>query len=250
MKTQDNNTDNIKSDILYALDAVSKYSDGIVSKIAIQKILYLVRAFSPIKNIILDYLRFHYQIHGPWSKEIQNGIDRLVGEGFVKAEYYKKTDVKHSRTDYMITSEGKVLVKDLITIDIEKEKHWWISSIARLCIIYSNENYKTKWNGLDKIADLVYQEPTFANSLKKYKKKNDSNKYKNGFRKRYINFERKNNTIKELIEFINIHFEKYSISIKKENEYQNAEIILANFFEFLFVKILSKNGNRRKSKAE
>ena len=83
MRLQVNNIESYKkaNEILYALEAIKVYGDGIVSKVALQKIIYLSTVLAPIKEIVLSFLRFQYNYRGPWNVDIQNTVDHLVAIG-------------------------------------------------------------------------------------------------------------------------------------------------------------------------
>lgn len=220
--------------VLYALYACSENENSRVSKIAIQKLLYLSVIFAPIKNIILDFIKYQFQTNGPYSKEVQNAIDSLVSKGQVIIVNYAKSK-RGTHIDYEISEGGKSLVRELIETEEEMENFWWISSICKLAIIYSKEDYQTKKTGLDKIVDFVYQEPTFLKS--KIGKKSEED-YKKGYRKLPIRFNLKKGTSNELISFSKQYLKRNNIKIDKTNEKWIAELLLFNFFEFLYNKIL------------
>lgn len=225
----------IRIAILYALYAVSELGNTYVSRIALQKLLYLSKVFAPLKKIVLDYLRFQYYIRGPYIPDLLNIIDNLAAQGFVKID---KPQIKKRGAlyvNYCITEAGKQIVLDLIDkVEDESEKFWWISTITKLSLIYTKENYLSKYNGLDKIVDLVYQEPTFLISKKKR-----NNDYKKRFLKKEIDFELNKDTINELITFTSEFVKRNNIIVTSENEKRIAEIILIGFFEYLYVKVLS-----------
>ena len=66
------------NEVLYALYAADRIANEAVSKLGLQKLLYLAASFAPIKNIVLSVVRFSRLGRGPYSKHIQNAIDQLV----------------------------------------------------------------------------------------------------------------------------------------------------------------------------
>ena len=78
------------NEVLYVLAAVEESGGGPVSKIALQKLLYLASALAPIKEVVLEFLHFIYQKRGPYSKDIQNAVDHLVALGVVDVVSFKR----------------------------------------------------------------------------------------------------------------------------------------------------------------
>jgi len=234
MRSKTKNNFPISNIVLFVLYACDENGNSKVSKIAVQKLVYLAVAFAPEKNIILDFIKFRNETRGPYSKEIQNTLGKFLLTGFVEGYDYEKK-IKATYINYKISEEGKRFVKKIIILEKEAENLWWISSICKLAIIYAKEEYNTKRIGLDKMVDFVYQEPTF---LKNKIRKRGDNLYKKGLRKREINFKLIQGTANELILFSKEFLNKNNIIVNKDNERWVAELLLFNLFEFLYNKIL------------
>ena len=218
------------NEVLYVLDAVDNCSKEIVSKLALQKLLYLSSSLAPLKDIILSYLRFLYKQRGPYSKDIQNTVDHLVALGLVEVVSFEKTyEGKYALTDYKISEPGKEAVKLLRAYNLEDEKYWWINTVTRLAISYTKaEGFESE--DLDNIVKLVYQEPSF-------KKLRVERKFDY-----LINFQDiETHITNRLIDFLKKYSERNILRYKKENEREAIEILLLSFFEYLYVNFLSES---------
>lgn len=218
------------NEILYVLDAVDNCSNSHVSKLALQKLLYLSGALAPFKNIILSFLHFRYEIRGPYSKDIQNAVDHLVATGLVDIVDFKKTG-RFALANYKISEAGIEAAKLLKTYSIEEEKCWWIDTVTRLAAAYTKAD-GFKDDDLDNIVKLVYQEPTFKvlKDKKRYHYPIDFNNGEKGL-------------TNKLVEFLKNYPESRYLKLTKDNERKNIEILLATFFEYLYVNFLSEKEN-------
>jgi hypothetical protein len=215
-------------EILYVLHASNSFGVKDISKVSLQKLIYLSVVLSPIKDIIINFLRFQYNYRGPFNYEIQNTVDHLVGLDYVRITEYNFVNEKKVLISYAITEKGTDSVKNLVKFDRESEKYWWIKCICRLAINYSEEKYDSNWKGLDRIVDLVYQDPTFS------KGKTD------GSFRRGIDLGGQMDFTKDLITFIKEYISNSTIKFESKDERRNAEIILVLFFEYLFSKVTKK----------
>ena len=153
MRLQVNNIDSYKkaNEILYALEAIKVYGDGIVSKVALQKIIYLSTVLAPIKEIVLSFLRFQYNYRGPWNVDIQNTVDHLVAIGAVDVVSFKAISSRKALANYSISTEGSEIVKSLIINSSEEGKFWWITTVSRAAYYIIGRNWESEWSGLDRI---------------------------------------------------------------------------------------------------
>lgn len=218
------------NEILFVLDSISKNAEENLSKLGLQKILYLTKVLEPIKEIIINTLEFLTEKRGPYSKEIQNLIDHLTAHGLVSITDFKIIFGKNSLAYYEITPVGESVVEKLKKIPIQEEKYWWIDVISRLTIIYSNKielENDNKFFDLDRIVRLVYQDPTY-NLFKQ-----DNNwKYS-------INFERQEeNSTKWIIDFVKKYIEQNNLISNNKSIRGNAELITIAFFEYYFLSYL------------
>ncbi|PTB96344.1 hypothetical protein C9994_07810 [Marivirga lumbricoides] len=212
------------AEILYALYAAKKYGIESISKVAIQKILYLSTALAPIKHLAIELKKFIAHYRGPYNADLQNTLDHLVGSNYVSIVSYQKYSNK-ILVDYSISSSGERVVENLLERSSEDEKNWWITAIVRLIIINIPEiDERSDWKGFDKVVEIVYAEPTF-NAYLKDKGKNRQLIDFNNYRKS-----------EELIEYAK------TLIKGRENEFQGlserriAELILISFFDFLIIK--------------
>lgn len=212
------------------MDSISKNAQSDLSKLGLQKILYLAKVLEPVKEIIINTLEFLTEKRGPYSKEIQNLIDHLTAHGFVSITDFKIITGKNSLAYYRITSAGASIVGKLKEIPIQEEKYWWIDVISRLTIIYSSKielENDSKFFDLDRIVRLVYQDPTYN-----LFKSNNNWKY-------LINFENEDsNSTSKVIVFVKKYIEDNNLILNKQNIRGNAELILIAFFEFYLFKYL------------
>jgi uncharacterized protein YwgA len=224
MNFQAKNIDQFRQagEVLYALQASRKFGQGAVSRVALQKLIYLSVVLSPIKEIIISFLRFQYNYRGPFNPDIQNIVDHLMGLGFVRITNSDFSNEKSILIDYAITEKGEKTVERLIAFDRESEKHWWITSICRLAINYASEKYDSSWSGLNRIVDIVYQDPTFL-------KGKTSERFRTG-----IDIGGEGDLTKELIVFTKDYISKSGIKVESQNERKITEIILVLFFEYMY----------------
>lgn len=149
------------NEILYVLDAAQQHGSGIVSKLSLQKMLFLSGALSPIKEVVLAFMKYITYFRGPYSKDIQNTIDHLVAAGLVDlVDYSHSINGKELYADYKITAGGLEAVVLLSRYPNEEEKHWWISIICRLTQIYI-QSPQLSGTEDERIMMLVYQEPSY-----------------------------------------------------------------------------------------
>lgn len=213
------------NEILYVLDAIYKHKGQSVSKIALQKLLYLSSALAPIKEIILSIIRFQRIQRGPYSKDIQNIVDHLVAYGLVKITEFKIIRDKNASALYEITDGGQNAVQKLIAYSTEEEKYWWISCISRLSLLYaeldSADNDK-EFEGLDKIVRIVYQDYTFKETRE------------NSYFRALIDFNDTDGPTAKTIQFVKDYIETNKNMFSFENERFEAELILAAFFNHFY----------------
>jgi uncharacterized protein YwgA len=213
------------NEILYVLDAVYKHKSQSVSKIALQKLLYLSGALAPIKEIILSILKFQRIQRGPYSKDIQNIVDHLVAYGLVKITEFRVIKDRNSSAFYQITSGGQNAVQQLIAYSTEEEKYWWITCISRLSLMYAeldSADDDNEFHGLDKIVRIVYQDYTFKETKE------------NSYFRALIDFNETDGPTARTIEFVKDYIETNRNMFSFENERDEAELILVAFFNHFF----------------
>jgi|APLak6261698768_1056241.scaffolds.fasta_scaffold00072_10 hypothetical protein len=219
------------NEILYILNAIDEVGKTSISKVGLQKIYYLSSLLSPIKNIVLDIVRFYSHFRGPYNSEIQNTVDQLVAYGLVDVCNFQLLKFNASLSEYRINKEGKKVVNLLIKYSKEEEKNWWISFITKCTFIYSKENLydiEKEYTGFDTIVNLVYKDSTFE-TIKKKAKQNYP-----------IDVHDKNLPTYELIEFVKNYIESNKNILNLDNERYTSEVIILTYFEFLYSKFLDK----------
>ena len=97
------------NEILYVLYSVRKLNLSNISKIGVQKCIYLCEILSPLREIILSFINFIYWHRGPYSKDVQNLLDYLVSIDAVNVVSFS-TYGANSYANYMITEAGCELV--------------------------------------------------------------------------------------------------------------------------------------------
>jgi len=215
------------NEILYLFYSADGLKWPFISKIGVQKCLYLSEILSPLREIILAFLNFIYLHKGPYSKDIQNILDNLVALNAIEVVSFTTTD-GNSYADYKITEAGRTLVENLALYPVEKEKLSWIQSVTKVVDAYKgcyglNEQYK----GVDRIIDLVYQEPTFKEIRQRQAKRE------------IIPFGAENKLTTELINFLKTVDQKLPSTFDRSRYKLDLETILLSFFEYLYVEHLS-----------
>lgn len=225
---QDNKAFRRSNEVLYVFYSADELTLPFLSKIGIQKCIYLSEVLSPLKKIILSFMDFIYLHKGPYSKDIQNILDHLVSINAIDIDSFS-TDTKTPYVNYKITEAGKSLVESLIYDPMEKEKLQWIKIVMRLIDAYKDAfDLSEEYSGVDKIIDLVYQEPSFYEI-----------KQRNG-KGELIPMGDKNNLTMELIHFLEKVEESLPLKFDREKYKLDLETVLLAFFEYLYVKHLSE----------
>jgi hypothetical protein len=217
------------NEILYLFSAANGLNWISLSKIGVQKCLYLAEILSPMKEIILSFLNFIYLHKGPYSKDIQNALDYLVSLDAIEVVSFTTAGTS-AYADYKITEAGIRLVENLTLYPVEKEKLSWIQTVMKVIDAYKgcyglNEQYQ----GVDKIIDLVYQEPTFKEIRRRQAKWE------------IIPFGEENKLTTELINFLKTIEQELPDEFDKSKYKLNLETILLSFFEYLYVDHLSES---------
>jgi len=215
------------NEILYLFSSASDLGWKDISKIGVQKTIYLSEVLAPYKKLALSFLNFIYHYRGPYSKDIQNSLDYLVSCGALEITAL----MKHNNiafVNYRINGSGEKIVKALLKYAEEREKYEWIKLILRVVDAYKEAfGIGRKYQNVDKIIDLVYEEPSFR--LTKSKGKGE-----------FINMVSEDNASIRFLEFLkNIEeIDLPKILIKKPAN--DLETILLMFFEYLYLDFLKK----------
>ncbi len=216
------------NEILYVFYSADELALPFLSKIGIQKCIYLSEILSPLKEIILSFLNFIYLHKGPYSKDIQNILDHLVALDGIEVDSFS-TYGKNSYVNYKITEAGKSLVEDLIYDPMEKVKLQWIRIVLKLIDAYKDAfDLSEEYKGVDKIIDLVYQEPSFY-EISQRKIKGE-----------IIPMGNKNTLTMELIHFLDKVEEALPPKFDREKYKLDLKTVLLAFFEYLYVEYLSE----------
>lgn len=217
------------NEILYLFYSANKLNWPSVSKIGVQKCLYLSEILSPLREIILSFLNFIYLHRGPYSKDVQNTLDYLVSVNALEAVSFT-TSGRNAYVDYRIIDVGKSLVEDLIAYSVERKKLEWIELIMKLVDAYEDSyGLSEQYSGVDRIIDLVYQEPSFKEL-----------QHRDAKRERIL-FGAGNELTIELIDFLKTVEHELPDRFEKDKYKLNLETILLSFFEYLYVEHLSQS---------
>lgn len=217
------------NEIVYLFSAANGLNWISLSRIGVQKCLYLAEILSPMKEIILSFVNFIYLHKGPYSKDIQNALDYLVSLDAIEVVSFTTAGTS-AYADYKITEAGTSLVENLTLYPVEKEKLSWIQTVMKVVDAYKgcyglNEQYQ----GVDKIIDLVYQEPTFKEIRRRQAKWE------------IIPFGEENKLTPELTNFLKTIEQELPDEFDKGKYKLNLETILLSFFEYLYVEHLSES---------
>jgi uncharacterized protein YwgA len=215
------------NEILYALSASKKTSVGHLSRLTLQKVLYLSGALSSLKDVLLEYLKFNAEKLGPYERSIQNTVDHLVGLGLVDVAYFQETSKGGALTNYIITDTGQEVVDRLIQYPNEEEKAWWISIVTYMTYSYLEAN---GLNGTvdEKVRTIVYQDPTYG----PYRKKN--------LFRRLIDLSDKKGVTYQFIEFLKEYSKHSGILSSDLDERKKVAIMLVAFMEYLYTSVLNE----------
>ena len=215
------------NEILYALNEARSKGGGTLSKLSLQKLLYLSGALAPIKRVILEYLHFITEKRGPYSKDIQNTVDHLVAMGLVEITRFE-TFRGGSLANYRISKVGQTVVDLLLQYPKEAEKCWWISLVTKLVFSYFyGEGLRGKND--EKIKSLVYQDPTYKDLKLK------------GLFHHLIELDDQKSVTFKLISAMKEYITKHLPATSKSDDRRSAEILLSAFFEYLYINSLSEN---------
>jgi hypothetical protein len=215
------------NEILYALNEARSKGGGTLSKLSLQKLLYLSGALAPIKRVILEYLHFITEKRGPYSKDIQNTVDHLVAMGLVEITRFE-TFRGGSLANYRISKVGQTVVDLLLQYPKEAEKCWWISLVTKLVFSYFyGEGLRGKND--EKIKSLVYQDPTYKDLKLK------------GLFHHLIELDDQKSVTFKLISAMKEYITKHMPATSKSDDRRSAEILLSAFFEYLYINSLSEN---------
>jgi hypothetical protein len=219
------------NEILYVLKSVNNDTNKVISKIGVQKLLYLSASLSPIKDIVLSIVKFISEKRGPYSKDIQNTLDHLVAYDLVKITEYRVFSNHSSIAFYQITEGGLAAIDSLIHYNKEEEVYWWINLITRISNLYVDEDEmksENHFSGMDKIVKLVYQDPTFK-SIREHQ-----GKYA------LIDLNIRNGLTYDLVRIAKNFIIENESNFDSLNERNKVELIVLSFFEFLFSNYLSE----------
>ncbi len=224
------NNFHMANEVLYALEAAKKTSVGYLSRLTLQKTLYLSGALAPLKKVFLEYLRFISHNLGPYRGEIQETVDHLVGIGLVDIIYFDTTNHGGSLSNYVISDTGEEVIKRLVQYPYEEDKYWWISLVTGLAFSYLMSD------GLsgsvdDKIKSIIYQDPTYTT----YKEKN--------LFKKLIDLSDKDGLTYQYSEFLKAYVHESTATPSDLSERKQVEIMLVTFMEYLYTGVLNEVRN-------
>lgn len=142
-----------KSQLLIALEAARRIGWEQLGRYQVQKVVYLGEVLAPLRGILAQITEFHYDKNGPYSGDIRDVLDHLVAIRLIDMFNYRVVTGRNREiARYAISDDGTALVERLVA---NHQRHQvelaWFQSILTVVDIH----------GLDRILDLVYQEPTF-----------------------------------------------------------------------------------------
>lgn len=223
------------NEVLYALDAVKNTSVGHLSRLTLQKVLYLSGALAPLKDVLLEFLRFNANTFGPYKGDIQETVDHLVGIGLVDIIYFERTNKRGAKSagalsHYEISVTGKEVIKHLVKYPHEEEKAWWISLVTGLTYSYLVADGLT--GSVDeKIKSIIYQDPTYTT----YKKKK--------LFRILIDLSDSEGLTYQLSDFLKSYIKGRGVIISDITERKKVEILLVTFMEYLYTGVLNDAGH-------
>ncbi len=143
------------NETIFVLAAADELEWEPLDRIQVQKVTYLAEVLAPVRNLILEFLSFFPYRYGPYTYELQDTLDHLVGLGLAEITGYQRSQDGSTRSKQRISAEGKAVQQQLIQLRSNKEKYDWIFTVCQLVDI----------TGLESLVGLVYQEPTFREAV-------------------------------------------------------------------------------------
>ena len=215
------------NEILYLFKAASDLDWKDISKIGVQKTIYLTEILAPFKEMALSFLNFIYLYKGPYSKDIQNSLDYLVSCGALEITKFVQYR-KFSYVNYRASESEKRIVKALLDYPEEKEKYEWIAIILKIIDAYKDAFGIGKgYEDVDKIIDLVYEEPSFK--LAKDKGIGE-----------FIEMISEDNATLKFLNFLKKIEETDLPKVLKREPAYDLETVILMFFEYLYLGFLAK----------
>jgi hypothetical protein len=217
------------NEILYLFSAANELGWKDISKLGVQKTIYLSEILAPFKNVALSYLNFIYHYKGPYSKDIQNSLDYLVSCGALEISKFVQYR-KVSYVNYRTNKSGQKIVEALLEYPNEREKYEWIRIVLKMIDAYKGAfGIGRGYQDVDKIIDLVYEEPSFK--LTKSKGRGE-----------FIKMLSEDNASVKLLEFLKGIEETDLQKILRKKPANDLETILLMFFEYIYLDFLGKQG--------
>lgn len=215
------------NEILYLFKAANELGWKDISKIGVQKTIYLTEILAPFREIALSFLNFIYLYKGPYSKDIQNSLDYLVSCGALEITKFVQYG-KFSYVNYRASESGKKIVEALWDYPEEKKKYEWIRIILKIIDAYKDAFGIGKgYENVDKIIDLVYEEPSFKLTMSKG-------------RREFIRMTSEDNATLKFLKFLKGIEETDLPKILKRKPTDDIETIMLMFFEHLYLDFLTK----------
>lgn len=130
-----------------------------LSKIQLQKIIYLLDSISEMFYILSIKNGHHTYFHGPYDKNIQNAADSLVIYGFAEVSNINFLGNSTTSCEYFLAKTGEEWVKQLIDIEL--------NTSFRANIVYYLLKSLISRNLFSELVSLVYAEPIFVKNQRK-----------------------------------------------------------------------------------
>lgn len=133
----------LKNDILIVAYYMEKEGWSAVSKTNFQRVLYFAATLSPafLKDYEWEY-SFYNTMHGPVTRDLTTELDELfIKELLLLAD--RKIIPNRVEEKYVISSQGKKVVENLMKLNCETSKILWLETIVKVLTIYE-DNFLSK----------------------------------------------------------------------------------------------------------
>lgn len=145
------------SDVIMAVAIAKDDYNCNLTRIQLQKYIYLVDTLSAIWNLVKSVKGHETYRHGPYDQYIQNAVDTLAFRGFIEINNFEILDNGKVFCRYGITNVGKGLLVRLSDQPYFQDRFEMYKIIAK-------EIDNRGWSNL---VALVYAEPTYLSERQK-----------------------------------------------------------------------------------
>jgi len=139
-------------DVALALRGAHDNGAQTLTRIQLQKLIYLVDVVAYLYSILPPSARHRTYKHGPYDQNIQNAVDSLAFRGFVALGTLRQSPQGDIATSYSLTSAGTSFAGMLSASPALALRNHATEAVARLVA-------RIGWGH---VVELVYAEPTFV----------------------------------------------------------------------------------------